>query len=47
VLQGVQLQLRDDGLVQVLRDAEVVIQLIASDTDVEGTGMHISRAILI
>jgi hypothetical protein len=26
------------GCVQVLRDAEVVIQLIASDTDVEGTG---------
>ena len=33
--------------VQVLQDAEVVIQLIASDTDVEGTGMHISRAFLI
>ncbi len=47
MLQGVQLQLRDDGLVQVLRDAEVVIQLIASDTDVEGTVMHISRAILM
>jgi hypothetical protein len=35
------------GCVQVLRDAEVVIQLIASDTDVEGTDIRSSRAIFM